>query len=548
MATGESRKFKSGIYKGQPKSTIRRAKTVVLPQRASEGGDEQLMHISLKPKGLPLGLKYALLTALAITIAILIVVIISYVSIRSEVENQINESGIMLTNVLSGFDVEFWKSVQKNNKIEQITATNIINLLVTEEKDKKEYLIASLKPQQPISLANERFLSMTDDDIEIKESYYSEQIGAANLIRTRAYRKEILDKNGKGTNHYITLFISARKIDEVLNSLFIVFLLPAFLAIAIGAGIGLWMASQVTKPIKNLIDDMEEVSEGNLEHQSAITSNDEIGVLTKVFNRMTNSLKTAHDKELEAKALEHELNIAHEIQANLLPKKIPEIPGYDIATYYRASKEVGGDYYDIINIDESNIGIIVADVSGKGIPGSMVMTMARSLVRMEAARNLSAADTLIKVNRIMATDIRRGMFVTALYIVLNIKNHTALISSAGHNPLIIWRKKLNAHELVNPNGIALGFDRGPVFERTIKEVSINLNWGDRLVGYTDGVVESMNQNDEEFGAERFYNLVNQLGETESRLFINKVIEEIDAHKGDAPQHDDITLISCKFSG
>ncbi|MBI4834504.1 MAG: PP2C family protein-serine/threonine phosphatase [Planctomycetes bacterium] len=547
MPTGESRKFKSGIYKNPAKSTIRRTKTVVLP-RASEDGTEQPKYVSLKPRGLPLGLKYALLTALAITIAIIIVVIISYVSIRNEVEDQINESGIMLTNVLSGFDVEFWKDAQKNNKMEQIKAANVINFLVTEEKGADVFLVASLKPPQQYKLENDRSLKITPDDIEIRELDYSEQTGETDRIRTRAYRKELLDKSGKGTDHYITLFISARKIDEVLNSLFIIFLLPAFLAIAIGAGLGLWMASQVTKPIKNLIDDMEEVSGGNLEHQSTVSSQDEIGVLTKVFNRMTNSLKAAHDKELEAKALEHELNIAHEIQANLLPKKIPEIPGYDIATYYRASKEVGGDYYDIINIDESNIGIIVADVSGKGIPGSMVMTMARSLVRMEAGRNPSAADTLIKVNRIMATDIRRGMFVTALYIVLNIKNHTALVSSAGHNPLVIWRKKLNKHELVNPNGIALGFDRGPVFERTIKEVTINLSWGDRLVGYTDGVVESMNQHDEEFGSERFYNLVNRLGEIESRLFINKVMEEIDAHQGNAPQHDDITLISCKFSG
>jgi sigma-B regulation protein RsbU (phosphoserine phosphatase) len=252
--------------------------------------------------------------------------------------------------------------------------------------------------------------------------------------------------------------------------------------------------------------------------------------------------------EMERKAMEHELNIAHEIQSNLLPKKIPLIKGYDISAFYRASKEVGGDYYDIIQLDEHNIGVIVADVSGKGVPGSMVMTMTRALVRMEAVHNLSPADTLKKVNRIIATDIRRGMFVTALYLILNIKSHTILVSSAGHNPLVLWRKNKRACELLNPNGIALGFDKGPVFERTIKEQLIQLNWGDRIVAYTDGVVESMNPNDQEFGSERFYQVVNQLAEMPSERFIKTVVSALDKHQASAPQHDDITLVSVRFSG
>lgn len=560
MVPAEIRKYKSVITRqNKPvKSTAPLGKQTTSTKKptTSSKSSEGITPDSLKPQGLTLGLKYAIFTALSITIASLILVIISYVSIRREVENEIDESGIMLTKVLASFDVSLWENMQDNNQLARIISEEadkrgirlpvIINLLITTVKE-YEFPVAGIRIKEAMKLGNPRFLRATKDGITIKELYYSEE-GSAKQTRTRLYMKSILDKDGNETKYYIKLFLSAQNIDEVLNNLFIAFILPALLAIAIGAGIGLWMAQQVTKPLKNLMADMVEISQGNLDHQSNPVSHDEIEVLTKVFNQMTQRLKVAHEKELEAKAWEHELNIAQEIQTNLLPKKIPELPGYDIATYYRSSKEVGGDYYDIIPLNETNIGIVVADVSGKGVPGSMVMTMVRSLIRMEATRNISPANTLANVNRILAADIRRGMFVTVLYFILNTENKPILVSSAGHNPLIIWRKNLRNCELINPNGIALGFDRGPIFEKTIKEVSIQLNQGDRIVAYTDGIVETMNHQQEEFGNERFHKLINQLAETDSKLFINQVIKEIDTYQGSAPQHDDITLISVRFNG
>jgi sigma-B regulation protein RsbU (phosphoserine phosphatase) len=116
--------------------------------------------------------------------------------------------------------------------------------------------------------------------------------------------------------------------------------------------------------------DMTEVSNGNLNHHTVARSKDEVGQLAETFERMTTALRTAHDQELQSKALEHDLEIASEIQSNLVPKRMMKVPGYDISAYYRPSKEVGGDYYDFIQIDEENEGVIVADVSGKGVPGS----------------------------------------------------------------------------------------------------------------------------------------------------------------------------------
>jgi sigma-B regulation protein RsbU (phosphoserine phosphatase) len=247
--------------------------------------------------------------------------------------------------------------------------------------------------------------------------------------------------------------------------------------------------------------------------------------------------------DVERKMLDHELAIAEELQANLLPRKVPQIAGYDVSAYYRPSREVGGDYYDFIEIDADHLGILVADVSGKGIPGSIVMTETRALVKSEAVRTLSPAETLIRVNRVLYNDIKRGMFVTVFYMILSLQKAILSAVSAGHNPMVLWRKASNTCHLVNPNGLALGIDKGPLFEKTLKEQKIQLFKGDRFALYTDGVIESMNANHDQFGQNRFYLRVKQLADKSSSEFLSLLVSEIEQHQGNAPQHDDITIVT-----
>ncbi len=247
--------------------------------------------------------------------------------------------------------------------------------------------------------------------------------------------------------------------------------------------------------------------------------------------------------DIEKKMLDHELAIAEELQANLLPRKVPQIAGYDVSAYYRPSREVGGDYYDFIEIDPDHLAILVADVSGKGIPGSIVMTETRALFKSEAVRTLSPAETLIRVNRVLYNDIKRGMFVTVFFAILSLQRSVLSVVSAGHNPMVLWRKASNTCHLVNPNGLALGIDRGPLFEKTLKEQKIQLFKGDRFVLYTDGVIEAMNDRHEQYGQNRFYLRVKQLSEKSSSEFLSLLVNEIEAHQGQAPQHDDITMVT-----
>jgi len=545
--------------------------------------------------GMGLGAKFSVFIALTVAFACSFLVIGGYYSVAKEMDQEIDEAGVRLTKVCAatawpiikkhldaGGEDPAAKMVENLNKMEKLVqpeqkpqykqmddenrnkwlkaivessaidpfslltsstmeleTPEIINIIVLLPNG-RDY-IASMK-RDSVSLGNPTSRAKIGG-VEIQEGIYS---GAATF-RVRLFKKPVLDPLGieRGT---VQVYLKAARIDAAKSHILTAMMIPLFFAILIGAGIGFYLSTIVTKPLKTLISDIQIVSQGNLEHETKARSTDEVGYLARTFNLMTKSLASAHEAELQTKAMEHELSIAVDIQSNLLPKRIPKIPKFEIGAYYRPSKEVGGDYYDFIQIDQNHLGVIVADVSGKGIPGSMVMTMARSLIRMEAERNLSTADTLIKTNRILARDIRRGMFVTCLYALIDVQKNTMLVSSAGHNPMVVYRKATNKYELINPNGIALGFDKGPIFERTIKEQSIPYGPGDRFVLYTDGVVEAMSPRNVEFGDERFYKMVQGLAGQDSNVFIKTIVDALDSHQGDGEQHDDITLVTVRVLG
>lgn len=344
------------------------------------------------------------------------------------------------------------------------------------------------------------------------------------------------------------LVLSVRTLEQDAASMRNRITIFGLIFVGVGIGISLLLASLVTRPIEALVRDMDIVSRGDLNHTTRPMTNDEIGLLAVTFNRMTASLRDAQDKEREVHRLNSELNLAKEIHAKLMPDKLPNLPGYDVYTAYYSAKEVGGDYYDFFGVDVEKglLGMVVADVSGKGIPGSMVMGTTRTILRMMAAGNPSPAEVLSKTNYHITRDIKRGMFVTMMYVILGVRTREMTIASAGHNPMVIWRQMTRTHELVRPNGIALGFDKGPIFDRTVREQKVQLYKGDRVVLYTDGIVEAMNEQREEWGDDTFYQFVCEHAELPSKDFVRQLLQALDRHKGDAEQHDDITVTTFRI--
>lgn len=340
--------------------------------------------------------------------------------------------------------------------------------------------------------------------------------------------------------------IAMASVDKVRTNLALTIGIAVVSAIAVVIGIALWLASSITRPLEVLLKDMQVVSKGNLAHRTQASSNDEIGILAREFNKMTESLQEAQAAVIEQEKAAHELSLAREVQQHLLPAQPPIISGWQCQSFYQGAKAVSGDYFDFIPLGDGLWGFIIADVSGKGIPGSMMMAVTRTVIRLIAPRHGAAADEALKeTNRLIAKQIKRGMFVTACYAVLDERTGAISYASAGHNPMVVYRAATRSHELASGKGIALGFNEGPIFDKTIQRCGLTLQPGDAIVMYTDGFPEAMNARNEEFGEERFYQLICRHGHLAAPAMVEAMVAGIAAHRGDAEQSDDLTLLVVK---
>ncbi|HEU4366511.1 MAG TPA: ATP-binding protein, partial [Candidatus Krumholzibacteria bacterium] len=220
----------------------------------------------------------------------------------------------------------------------------------------------------------------------------------------------------------------------------------------VGVLLILGLVQVFVRPIQILTDGVRAIGDGNLEGKLDVRGPAEIGAIAGVFNEITEKFKKAQTSILEQEKMQKEIEVAKQIQQSLLPRHRPEISGYDIAPLYQAAAEVGGDYYDFVQVDDDTIGVVVADVSGKGVPGSLVMTMIRTALRMEARGNRNASDVMSKMNAFVTDDMKKGMFVTMFYVILDSKNRVISYASAGHNPMILYRHETKETFFLNPRG------------------------------------------------------------------------------------------------
>ncbi|HEY7728896.1 MAG TPA: SpoIIE family protein phosphatase, partial [Candidatus Eisenbacteria bacterium] len=301
------------------------------------------------------------------------------------------------------------------------------------------------------------------------------------------------------------------------------------------------------RPIQALSDSVRAIGEGAMVAQIGASGNEEIDDIARAFNEITAKFRAAQSNLVEQERLQKEMQVAQEIQQSLLPRKVPTLEGYEIGHLYRAAKEVGGDYYDFFSVDDRTVGVVVADVSGKGVPGSLVMTMIRTALRMEARGNRSASDVMAKMNAFVTEDMRKGMFVTMFYVVLDSVNRVVTYASAGHNPMILYRGGSGTTYFLKPKGIPVGIDvpDAELFKKTISVERLRLRQDDLLVIYTDGITEAMNPFREQFGEARLLAAIKKYGHLPAEEFAAALDREIHEFTLGAPQNDDITLVAIR---
>jgi sigma-B regulation protein RsbU (phosphoserine phosphatase) len=248
---------------------------------------------------------------------------------------------------------------------------------------------------------------------------------------------------------------------------------------------------------------------------------------------------------LEQKLLSHELGIAAKIQSGLLPKGKPHLEGFDIAAHYQPKGAVGGDYYDFVRIDDDRLGLVVADVSGKGVPASMIMTEMRTALHIMSFAAPSPKELMGYINRRIHADIPRNMFITAVYGILDRRDRSFTFVNCGHNPTVLWRHSSGRAESLSVAGMALGPDAGPRFDSAAQEFRIELAPGDRVVLYSDGLTEAMNPKDEMY-EERFLEIMGLTQGRSSREYIEEILDDLARFRDGREQPDDLTIVTARL--
>ena len=272
---------------------------------------------------------------------------------------------------------------------------------------------------------------------------------------------------------------------------------------------------------------------------------DDLSVTIEKAIEQIRYIKTMQKEHTQLESIKGDLAVAREIQQAILPRIFPPFPEnahqLDIAASMNAAKDVGGDFYDFFRIDDERIGFVIADVSGKGVPAAIFMAVSRTLIRATGIRGVSAAECMTYSNVLLAKESVNCMFVTVFYGIYNIKTGEVTYTNAGHNPPYLLKANGSLKSLGNSKNIAAGVMEDIPFT----EETLQLEPGDTLLMYTDGVTEATDTEEKEYGEARLEALLKQSTQADCQQIIDKVKADVKAFVGEAEQSDDITLLALK---
>jgi serine phosphatase RsbU (regulator of sigma subunit) len=343
---------------------------------------------------------------------------------------------------------------------------------------------------------------------------------------------------GFGSSQTLLLIVA------IVGGMFLIIQLVAF-------GMGLALARSITGSVHELFAGTERVRRGDFSGRVAVQSRDQLGELADSFNSMTASIEDLLQQKAEKERMEQELRIARNIQMSLLPQGPLTLPGVSVTAHCEPAREVGGDYYDFLAIDEHTIGVLIADVSGKGTSAALYMAELKGVVLSLSQRHTSPRELLIEADRIISRHLDSRSFITVSYLVIDLRAATLHYARAGHCPLIYVPgpyAEARVPHLLAPDGMVLGLqlDEGRTFSRLLEEVRLPLGRGDVFMLYTDGLSEAMNAAGECFGDTRLADVVGLHADLPSDELRERILRDIGLFAGDAPQHDDMTMVLLRM--
>ena len=313
----------------------------------------------------------------------------------------------------------------------------------------------------------------------------------------------------------------------------------AFVFLGIGIFLTWLVSKNLTIPFAEIIQTLRGVRNGRFDKKVQVTTNDEIGYTGDVINEMTEGLK-------ERERLQQSIDIAMEVQQNLLPDKDPEIEGLDIAGTSIYCEETGGDYYDYLltsERDQKRVCVVVGDVADHGIPSALLMTTARAFLRQRTSISGELDQMVADVNRQLTRDVEdSGRFMTLFICEIDRDNQRVHWVNAGHDPAMIYDHEGGHFEELTGNALPLGVSEGAVYQKADREITA----GQLIMMGTDGIWETQNSQGEMFGKERFKDIIRKNADRPAKDIIQEVINQVDSFRLPLGRTDDLTLVVTKI--
>ena len=328
------------------------------------------------------------------------------------------------------------------------------------------------------------------------------------------------------------------------------------LALAAGGGgflggfiLGLLMCLGPVRSMQKFAGEVETIARGNYEKHVIGRGPKELKLAAKSVGRIASAALAGGDGGGGEPQVIHQpvpMVPLEDITAALSPTSTFERPpSLEIEATHKSCPDAGNDFYDIVNLPSGAIGLFIADIPVRGTAGALRMAQVKAHFRAESQKSDSPADVLRAVNREFARDLPRGVFATAMYAVLDPESGVCKVASAQHLPLVFWKLSKKSSARLATQGIAMGHDAGPVFDKTIEEKAIQLERGDRIVLFTDGAITARNAAGATYGEQRFYYVVNREAPKNSAAFVNFVANDVDLFHEGSPQLDDFTVVTVR---
>jgi sigma-B regulation protein RsbU (phosphoserine phosphatase) len=336
----------------------------------------------------------------------------------------------------------------------------------------------------------------------------------------------------------------------VLAIVGVLFLIIQFVALVIG----FVLARQITGAVHDLFTGTQHVRAGNFGHQIPLRARDQLGELAESFNLMTSEVTTLLGEMAEKGRLEQEMFAAREIQQKLLPTGPLRVTGLTVTAFCEPAREVAGDYYDFLPITDTMLGLLIADVAGKGLAAGLYMAQLKVIVQSLSRLHHEPKAFLTEVNKVVSANLDGKSFITMSYGVIDVERREMTFARAGHCPLIHVPANqpagMRKSHMLTPDGLVVGLqiDDGTMFESLLQEQTITLAPGDVVVWFTDGIPETMNEAFDCFGEQRLAQVVEQYAHLPFEQLRSYILAELRAFAGGADQHDDMTMILMKIEG